>query len=117
MKKTIITICLIATAVFALDLSNVAGVVERPVKLAENHVAIGQYAYDKNGKEILLYYSKHYDLTTAQVLLTAAQADYIFFDMNDVEAIAYVAGKKVAAAIEMAKYQAIVDKFGDPNDG
>ena len=116
MKRMIITICLTATTALALSLSNVVGVVETPVKIAENHVAIEQSAYDKNGKKIILGYKKHYGISEAQAKLTAAQAEYAFYDMNDVEAIAYVAGKKKDALASVAQWQVIVDKFGDPND-
>ena len=114
MKKlittSIISILLIGVSV-ALNLSNVAGVIETPVKLGGNHVAIEQSAFDKNGKKIVLGYSEHYGHDGAMELWTDANRSETFWDMNDVEAVAYVAGEKTKATADKVKYQAILDKF------
>ena len=113
MKKLIVLVCLILGMgiVAALDFSNVAGVKEQPVKLAENHVAIEQSAFDKDGKKIVLGYSEHYGYRNAMRKWADANDLETFWDMNSVEAVAYAAGEKAKATADKVKYQAILNTF------
>ncbi len=114
MKKLITTSIisvLLAGLSLALSLSNVTGVIEVPVKLAENHVAIEQSAFNKDGVKIVLGYSDDYGLSTAMAKWTDANDRETFWDMNSVEAVAYAAGKKAEATADKVWYQAILDKF------
>ena len=112
MKKLIIVIIiLLAGLSLALSLSNVTGVIETPVKLAENHVAIEQSAFDKDGKKIILGYSDHYGLSIAMAKWTDANDRETFWDMNSIEAVNYVAGEKAKATADKVWYQAILDEF------
>ena len=114
MKKlittSIISILLIGVSV-ALNLSNVAGVIETPVKLGGNHVAIEQSAFDKDGKKIVLGYTEHYGYDGAMELWTDANDRETFWDMNSVEAVDHAAGEKAKATADKTWYQTILDEF------
>ena len=112
MKKNILlSLILLMGVVSALSFSNVAGVKEQPVRLAENHVAMELSAFDKEGKKIVLDYSEHYGLTMTQELLAGALIEQKFWDMNSVEAVEYVAGQKTIADDKVIELEGIISKF------
>ena len=114
MKKlicsTIIAI-LLAGIAYAVSLSNVAWLEKKPVKIADNHVAIGIYGYDKNGKRQLLDYEDvHYGYDKA--MAKWADANDRLTNWSDPNWVtAHVIEQITNANDDVTKYQAILDKF------
>ena len=115
MKKVIfssVVAVLLAGVAVALSLSQNMWVEREPVKIAENHVAIGIYGYDRDGKrQLFLYEDEHYGHDGAMEKWTDANDLESFWDMNSVEAVAYVGGEKAKATADKVKYQAILNTF------
>ncbi len=115
MKKLIITSIisiLLAGVAVALTLSQNMWFEKVPIKIAENNVAIGIYGYNRDGKRQLFdYEDEHYGRDKAMALWTDADSRETFWDMNDVEAIAYVAGEKMKATADKEWFQKILDEF------
>ena len=96
MKKLILALFVLAMGVvIALDLSNKGQY--RLLKEAENHVKIQRTITDPNGV-LTVIWERSLGLQLATRKLTSAQVEVKFYDMNDVEAITYVAGQKKKAA-------------------
>ena len=125
MKKRLIATTIIsfvlATTAFAwaltrntVDLENVGK--SRLWKYDSEHVGVQRTIPDANGKDIVIFAAMPFRLKAALAGLAVAQAEYEFWDMNSVEAIRFVAKKRVVATVKLAIAQAKVNKFAGAID-
>lgn len=109
MKKLILVLVILGMGlVFAIDLSSTGQY--RLWKEAENHVKVQRTITDPNGV-ITVVWERSYGLEQVTKKIAAAQTQVIFYDMNNADAISYVAGLKAKAIAKLNKWQAIKDKF------
>lgn len=112
--KLVICFVILTTAgVWSLNLENKG--TYKLTKPAENNVTEQWVLKDANDVNVPVW-EKEYGIDMANELLTAAQAQVKFYDMNDADAIQYVASKKMVAEAFVVRWQVIVDKFAGPID-
>lgn len=109
----IIIILVVIGSALALNLESKGAY--RLWKYAEDHVAVQRVIKDVEDVNHVVW-ERVYDLREAQINRATAQAEYRFWDMNDVEAIAYVVGKKAVAEAKVARWDVIVNKFATAID-
>ena len=122
MKKLAITAVIILSVISTvwaanvkIDLDNIG--VYRLKKVSSSRVVAYRAIVDANGIEHPMKIVGWWRFDKATTLRNTAFAEYNHFNnMNDVEKIAYVDGLKAVAGVKLVKWNAIVNKFNDPND-
>ena len=114
--RTNLIMCFVILSTLAVARINLKDVGTRQLtKVSETSVLAEWILYTADGNEVQT--DRHFfTLSAAQWGLAKAQGEFAIYDVNAVEAVRLVFKRKVLAAVEVARWQAVVDKFAGAID-